>query len=171
MIRTELEALDWKHSRAIYELVSANKKFLRVWLPWVDRMNSVDFIDEFISGSLKRNDAETEYSFVIKFQGIVAGRIGLYKVDKMNKIGEIGYWLAENYQGQGLALRCTDKLSDFAFKKLKLNRLEIKCGVENTVSRKIPEKLGFKREGILRQAEMIRRKFTDLVLYSKLKGD
>ena len=52
-----------------------------------------------------------------------------------------------------------------------LNRIEIKCAVGNNKSRAIPQKLQFKQEGILRQAELLNGKFIDLYLYAMLKEE
>ncbi|MGZ4059871.1 MAG: GNAT family N-acetyltransferase, partial [Bacteroidia bacterium] len=58
-----------------------------------------------------------------------------------------------------------------AFQILHLNRIEIKCGTENYKSQGIPERLNFKKEGIIRQGEILNNKFIDLYLYSMLRSD
>ncbi|HSK70354.1 MAG TPA: GNAT family protein, partial [Pyrinomonadaceae bacterium] len=62
-------------------------------------------------------------------------------------------------------------LIDHAFNELKLNRVEIRCGFENTKSRRIPEKLGFKEEGVIKQAEWLHDRFIDLVIYATLANE
>lgn len=52
-----------------------------------------------------------------------------------------------------------------------LNRIEIKAAVKNFKSQAIPEKLNFKKEGILRQAEFVNNEFIDLFIYSILKNE
>jgi ribosomal-protein-serine acetyltransferase len=59
----------------------------------------------------------------------------------------------------------------YAFEVWKLNRVEIRAAVANVRSRAIPERLGFKQEGVLRQAERIGDRFEDLVVYSMLAGE
>jgi ribosomal-protein-serine acetyltransferase len=54
---------------------------------------------------------------------------------------------------------------------MKLNRIQINCSVENVRSRGVPERLGFRLEGIQRQAEFINGKFGDWAIYSMLKED
>ncbi|MFO8236199.1 MAG: GNAT family protein, partial [Bacteroidales bacterium] len=84
----------------------------------------------------------------------------------------IGYWLSEHHQKQGIITKSLDKLCDFAFNKLAINRIQIKCAVENKASIKIPMRLGFKFEGIERQGELLTgNMYTDLEVYSKLKCD
>jgi ribosomal-protein-serine acetyltransferase len=62
-------------------------------------------------------------------------------------------------------------LIDYAFNELNLNRVEIRCGVGNIKSRKIPEKLGFREEGTIREAEWLHDRFIDLVIYGMLSSE
>jgi ribosomal-protein-serine acetyltransferase len=52
-----------------------------------------------------------------------------------------------------------------------LNRFDIRCAVENNRSRAIPERLGFKNEGIIRRAEKVYKQYLDHVVYGLLKND
>ncbi len=166
-----LELINPGHAQAIFELVDKNRAQLRVWLPFVDRMQTVDFAKNFINGTMQRNAEESEHAFVIILDNKVIGRVGLYKIDLQNKIGEIGYWIAEDQQGKGIVTQSCKRIIDFAFTELQLNRIEIKCGTGNTKSQAIPERLHFTKEGILRQAEQLYDQFIDLNLYSLLKQD
>lgn len=159
------------HAKAIFEMVDQNRNHLREWLPFVDRMETIDFAKNFIKGTMQRNKDGNEYAFVIIDNEKVVGRIGVYKIDHQNKIGEIGYWLVENGQGKGIVTRACQTLIDFCFSELELNRIEIKCGTENHKSKTIPEKLHFTQEGVIRQGELINDKFIDLNLYSFIKAD
>ncbi len=86
-------------------------------------------------------------------------------LDWNNRKTEIGFWLGESFQGKGLVTKSCGVMIDYAFNELKLNRVEMRCGVENTKSRKIPAKLGFREEGIIRQAERLHDHFVDFVIY------
>lgn len=167
----KLELIHENHAQPIFDLVDANRIHLRKWLPFVDRMQSVEFAANFVKGTMQRNKDGNEYAFVIVHNEKVIGRIGVYKIDTQNKIGEIGYWLAENLQGKGIITKSCKAIIDFSFLDLHLNRIEIKCGTENFKSKTIPEKLNFTQEGIIRQGELLYDKFIDLNLYSLLKND
>ena len=167
----KIELITENHSQPIFDIVDKNRIHLRQWLPFVDRMQTVEFAENFVKGTMQRNKDGNEFAFVIIENDKVIGRIGVYKIDGQNKIGEIGYWLAENLQGKGIITKSCKALIDFCFSDLQLNRIEIKCGTENFKSKTIPEKLNFTREGVIREGELLYDKFIDLNLYSLLKTD
>jgi len=101
----------------------------------------------------------------------LAGVIGFSRVDWQNLSASLGYWLAEASQGRGLVTNATRALVGHAFSVCKLNRLEIRAGTENQRSQRVPERLGFVREGVLRDAERIKNRYIDHVLYSVLARD
>lgn len=165
-----LELVEEKHVDAIFNLVDANKLILREWLPWVDNADR-SFIKDFVNESQKRHLANSDHAYVIIFNNEVVGRIGIYTIDHKNKIGSIGYWIDENFQGKGITTKACKAILNYAFNFLHLNRIEIKCGTENYKSQGIPERLNFKKEGIIRQGEILNNKFIDLYLYSMISSD
>ena len=101
----------------------------------------------------------------------MVGQIEYNYIDLKNRKTEIGYRLGESFQGKGSVTKSCRALIDYAFGELKLNRVELRCAVENTKSRKIAENLGFKNEGVIRQSELIRGKFFDFVIYGMLADE
>jgi ribosomal-protein-serine acetyltransferase len=81
---------------------------------------------------------------------------------------EIGYWLAAEAVGKGLATQAARAALDYLFRELKLNRVEILCAVDNERSQAIPKRLGFTQEGVLRQAHWITNRYVDHALYALL---
>lgn len=167
----KIELINENHSKPIFDMVDQNRPHLREWLPFVDRMQTIEFSENYVKGTIQRNKEGIEYAFVIIENEIVIGRIGVYKIDIQNKIGEIGYWLIENKQGKGIIIKSCKTIIDFCFNELKINRIEIKCGIKNSKSKAIPEKLNFTNEGIIREGELIHNNFIDINLYSLLKSD
>lgn len=166
-----LEIVDDKHAELIYKLAEGNRQYLSKWLPWVNHMQSVDFIKSFIDGSKKKAADKTDFAYVIVYENKVIGRIGVYNIDHLNKIGSIGYWIAEDFQGKGIITRACRELISYCFAILGLNRIEIRCGTNNEKSRQVPERLGFILEGIIRQGEYVNGEFIDLYCFSMLKKD
>ena len=59
----------------------------------------------------------------------------------------------------------------YAFDTLKLDKVEIRCAIENTRSGAIPQRLGFKLEGIIKQGEWLYDHFVDLFLFGMLASE
>ncbi len=166
-----LEFLEEIHAESLLNLVNANRQYLREWLPWVDYMQTVANFTNYIIDTKKRAAEKTDFGYAIIIDKNIVGRIGLHHINHTNRIAEIGYWLADGWQGKGIMIKSCNALINYCFKELGLNRIEIKCGIGNEKSGAIAEKLQFKKEGILKQAELLNGKFIDLYLYAMLKEE
>ena len=131
----------------------------------------MQFAENFVKSVIQKRKDGLEYAFLILENGHIIGRIGIHKIDNQNKIGEIGYWLIKSAQGKGIITKACKIMIDFGFADLSLNRIEIKCGTENSKSNAIPQKLNFTKEGTIRQGELLNGKFIDLNLFSLLAED
>ncbi len=81
-----------------------------------------------------------------------------------------GYKLDNRYWGQGYASEACIKLMEIAFDELHLHRLNAMIMPDNERSIKVVERLGFKKEALLREACEVNKRFEDHVLYSFVKG-
>jgi len=84
---------------------------------------------------------------------------------RFNNIGHLGYWLGQEYNGMGLMTQSVRDVIKVGREYYHLNRIDIRCAVENNRSRHIPERLGFQQEGIIRQAEKLTHGYVDHVIY------
>jgi ribosomal-protein-serine acetyltransferase len=166
-----LELIDYHHAEALHQLVGANRQHLRVWLPWVDHMRSVDDFKKYIHSSKQRYANHAEMGYMVMAGQVMIGRLGLYNIDITNKSASIGYWLDQEWLGKGIITRCCKTIIEEGFTRLQLNRIEIRAAAENYKSQAIPERLGFKKEGIIRQGEFVNSQFVDLYVYSLLKNE
>ena len=136
-------------------------------MPFVAFTKELSDTEKFVDSVINASEGRFEYVFVIRKSNEFAGLIGFKDTDKLNKKTEIGYWLSEKYQKQGIVIKSVDKLCDFAFNIQGINRIQIKCAVENISSKNFSKKLGFKFEGIKRQGELLTGDFyKDLEIYS-----
>jgi ribosomal-protein-serine acetyltransferase len=166
-----IRLLEEKDAMTLFSLIDANRKTLREWLPWVDKTRYPEDSAAFIKSALEQHKNCTGLHAGIWQDGRLSGVIGYVNIDVNNRRTMIGYWLAEPYRGKGLAARACMAMLDVAFNRLLLNRAEILCGVDNLKSRAIPERLGFKPEGILRQYEWVNDHFVDIVAYGMLASE
>lgn len=160
-----------KDAEALFRAIDENRAYLRKWLPWLDLNTRLEDSRNFINHTHMQTLANKCFQGGIWYQGELAGGIGFHNIDWQNKNGSMGYWVAEKQQGKGIVTRSVSYLVDHAFGKLELNRLEIRCATENLKSRAIPERLGFKSEGVIRQAEWLYDTFVDHVVYGMLKTE
>lgn len=168
---TRLELTAESHAKELFTAIDANRQHLAAFLPWVDNMQTVENVSAYLKACEALYKDGKEISFIIFNKDVAAGRIGIHHINAMNKTGAIGYWLSKDAEGKGIITKCCIILISLGFQKLGLNRIEIKAAVKNFRSQAIPEKLGFVKEGILRQSELVNGEFVDLNLYAMLKED
>lgn len=168
---TELRVLVEQDAPAIYQLIQADRLYLRQWLPWVDYTQSVEDERSFIRSSQVQYQENRSISFAIWYQGTIVGNIGFHPFDWSNRRVQIGYWLGSQYQGKGLMTRSCEALITYAFGQLKMNKVEIFCATQNTSSCAIPQRLGFTQEGIIREAEWLYDHYVDLKVFGLLESE
>lgn len=167
----ELNFLNESHARELFELIDSNRQYLREWLPWLDNNKYLQNTIDFIKLSTKQYSENISLNLAVCFRGKIAGIISLHRFDWPNRTAHIGYWLGESYQGKGIITNSCRGLTDYAITNMGLNRVEIRCAPANSKSRAIPGRLGFKEEGVLRQAEWLYEHFVDHVVYSMLRDE
>ena len=149
----------------LFELTDRNRVFLQQWLPWLDGIQKPVDTETFLSKQLLRFQRGEALCITIFYQGEIAGVVGYNQIDRVNNIGHIGYWLGQEYNGRGIMTQSVRDVIEIGREYYHLNRIDIRCAVENSRSRKIPERLGFKQEGIIRQAAKLDDGYIDLVFY------
>lgn len=167
----ELKWLDPTDAKVIFRLTDQSRSYLREWLPWVDATKTLQDTERYIEGTMQGFANRKSLTTAIIFKGEIVGVAGFNAFDWKNQIAYIGYWLAEDYQGNGIMTRVTEALTTYAIKELSINRVEIRAATNNTKSRSVAEKLGFTYEGTLRQAEWLYDHFVDHAIYSKLSDE
>jgi RimJ/RimL family protein N-acetyltransferase len=90
---------------------------------------------------------------------------------RLGEVGSIGYWIAAEARGRGIATRATRLLSEWALTEGAVERLELTTHPENAASQRVAEKAGFTREGTLRSHVRFPDGRRDSVMFSLLPGD
>jgi ribosomal-protein-alanine N-acetyltransferase len=85
--------------------------------------------------------------------------------------GTLGYWIGEPFARQGYMREALQAVVHHAFGRLDLSRLEAACLPENTASRGLLEKCGFKYEGVAQSYLQINGRWRTHVLYAALRID
>lgn len=163
-----LKLIELRDGEKVFELTNNSRAYLREWLPWLDTTANLEDTIEFIKMSLKGFAENKSLNAVILFKGEIVGVAGYNNINWANKTAYIGYWLGGEFQGNGIMTKVTKTLTDYAFRELNLNKVEIRAALENKKSRGIPERLNFVNEGCIRQAEWLYDYYVDHVVYGIL---
>jgi ribosomal-protein-serine acetyltransferase len=166
----QLRSLTEADVKELFGLIEANRSYLAPWMPWAAGQ-TVDGTAEFVRKSIKQEADDDGFQVAVIVDGAIAGVLG-HEVDRENRTTTIGYWLAEDQQGRGLMTAAVKRLLEHAFDELRLNRVGIEVAPNNPRSRALAERLGFREEGVLREAERFADDdYRDLVLYSMLASE
>lgn len=152
----------------IFRLTDNNRSFLRQWLPWLDQTTALEHTRGFVSEQLERFAKGEALHTTIFHEGSAVGLIGYNSIDQANRIGHLGYWLAEDFNGKGIMSECVKDLISLGKESFSLQRIDIRCATDNLKSRAIPERLGFTHEGSLRRAERLYDRWVDHEIYGLL---
>lgn len=99
------------------------------------------------------------------------GQCVLFKFSETCRRAEIGYSLASSAWGQGFMSEALSALLDYGFEHLGLNRIEADTDPRNAPSIRTLERLGFVREGLLRERWIVGEEVSDTALYGLLRKD
>lgn len=166
-----IKALEPQHAAELFRVTDAGREYLRLWLPWVDGVLKVEDSAAYIDFARKQRSENLAFHYAIWSGGDIVGGIAIPEMNWTTGVCKIGYWLVEHYQGKGVMTRATLALINHAFNDLGMNRVEIRCAEANRKSRAIPERLGFKHEGTLRQVEKLADGMVDHAVYGMLASE
>ncbi|HSI86191.1 MAG: GNAT family N-acetyltransferase [Candidatus Methylacidiphilales bacterium] len=168
---TTLRMLQPHHAEELCRLTEANRDHLRRWLPWLDHSREVKDSATFIAGNVRGFADNGTFTCGIWYEGALCGVLGYNRIDWGNKTAFPGYWLARDFEGKGIMTSCCRVLVRHAFAEYRLNRVAIHVATENHRSQAIPDRLGFAKEGVLRQAEWLYDHFVDHTVNGLLRSE
>lgn len=167
----ELRQFEHRDADPLFAVVDRNREYLRQWLPWVDHTHGRGDVQAFFDRARRQYAEGHGPNAGIWVDGEIRGSIGSHTIDWPNRKGSIGYWLDASLQGRGVITRCCAAFLNYLFDELELHRVTIQCGIGNHRSCAIPRRLGFEREGVMRQAEWVNDRWIDLVVWGMLAPD
>ncbi|MEL6606991.1 MAG: GNAT family N-acetyltransferase [Bacteroidota bacterium] len=138
-----LNLLHLQDVKELFELVDKNRAYLRTWLPWLDTVRNLQDQEAFIQNTHRQWEAQQALSLGIRYQQQLVGVISFRVFDWENNTAEIGYWLDESHQGQGIVTRACQAMIHVAFHRLGLTSVTILCATGNHKSQAVPLRLGF----------------------------
>ena len=167
----ELKLLGIEHAAELFLQIDSNRSFLREWLSFVDKNTNVEETKEYIKSTRQQFVSNSGIQAGIWYQNQLCGMISIHNINWTHKSATMGYWLGEKYQSQGIITKVCQRSIRYVFEELQLNRVEIRCAEMNKKSRAVPERLGFKQEGMIREAEWLYDHYVNHVIYSALSKE
>lgn len=143
---------------------SQNNKYLHYDIPLEIKKTEKWFVNNI--GNTNRYDA------VIEVDGIPCGIIGLINIDKKNKKAE--YYIAMGemaFKKRGIATEASRLILKYAFHDLGMNRVYLYTEIENIPAQRLFDRIGFVKEGCIKQDLFSRGKFVDRYIYGLCKRD
>jgi len=166
-----LRPLESTDAAALFRLIDADRQRLGRWLPWVEETRTEIDTVRFIADAADERRRRRSLVLGIAVEGVLCGTLGLHYVDWFDRSAEIGYWITSDREGRGYVTRAVRCMLDVAFGAAGLHRVVIRCAVENVRSRRVAERLGFRVEGLLHEAQWVGGRFLDQHLYALLRRD
>jgi RimJ/RimL family protein N-acetyltransferase len=168
--RVRLRRLTRDDAGAIFEMFS-HPDVTRYWsaAPYTELAQA----EKRIAESLEYYAKDTAYPLaVVRISDErVVGNCTLWNFHRQNRRAEVGYALARPFWGHGYMHEAMAAMIDFAFREMRLHRLEADIDPRNVPSAKILERLGFRKEGLLRERWIVDDEVSDSAVYGLLAGE
>jgi RimJ/RimL family protein N-acetyltransferase len=103
--------------------------------------------------------------------GELLGGVGLNQRNRLHRSANMGYWVRQSCQGQGVAAAAGRLVAGFGFQWLGLVRIEIVILPDNRPSLRTAEKIGARFEGVARQRLCMREQPDDAAIYGLVPAD
>lgn len=147
--RLRLEPISKAHSEFIVQhfLDPIVQRFLYDEAPMTKPEEALGIIDFYLNAT---NDRYNRWVVVRKADNTAMGTCGFHKWDKAHRRNEIGYDLSPQFHGHGYMREAVKACLAFAFHAMKIHRVDAFVAADNDRSLNLLGKLGFQREGLLR---------------------
>jgi RimJ/RimL family protein N-acetyltransferase len=168
--RVRLRATHTRDIDASFEL-HADPEVMRYWstLPMQTRAQAEARVRAQIDSFGARQ--ALAWAITMREHDAFIGNVTLFKIDPEHRRCEIGYSLLRAFWGSGYAREALQLAIAFAFDTLGMHRIEADIDPRNTRSITLIERLGFQREGLLRERWRVGDEVSDTALYALLSSD
>ena len=153
------------------EAIRASLSDLNQWLPWAQMDYHHRDTSGFIRESMQawKEDRAWDYSVRRKEEPTRhLGNVSIWTASKLGKIAEIGYWVRSDETSIGICTEAVQIVLREAFGTMGYHKVVLRIAIGNYASEQVAEKLGFTKEGILREELLIRGNWLDHSLWSLL---
>jgi RimJ/RimL family protein N-acetyltransferase len=110
-------------------------------------------------------------AFVVTDDETRVGVVELQPIDWEKGVAEVAIWIDAARQGQGYATEALQITVDYAFDQLRLHKVRTEVFDFNEASRLLMDRVGFKREGVLRDEDFVDGRYVDVHRYGLLDDE
>jgi ribosomal-protein-serine acetyltransferase len=162
----DLHLLERRHTRMLEALTPGDLAFSQgEWL--FSDGGATDWLAAALAGFARGTCVQTG----IFRHGVLVGTIALNTINTASASAAIDYCMDARHRNQGIMTAACRAMVTYAFAEVGLNRLQIVPDTANLPSRRIPQKLGFSHEGVLRAYYRTAAGYRDCALYSLLRDE
>jgi ribosomal-protein-serine acetyltransferase len=171
--RLLLIPIDGSDGPELWHAVTSCRTFLQRWLPWVQFHTDPAASTRFAEACAADWDHGRALRFVIRDRAhrSFAGVVGLEACIHMHRSCELGYWLRKEATGRGIMTEASRAALSFAFTRMGAHRVRVAAATDNHDSLAVIGRLGFRFEGIARQAEWCDGRWLDHSVFAMLATD
>jgi ribosomal-protein-serine acetyltransferase len=171
--RAALTPIDPADGPELWSVVDESRWHLERWLPWVPFNNSAEASQRYADACAADWDSGRAVRFGIRDRATQAllGVVGLDSCVHLHRSCELGYWLRRDATGRGLMTEAALACASFALERLSVHRIRCAAATDNYASLRVISRLGFRFEGIARQAEFVGGRWVDHAVFAKLSTD
>lgn len=169
--RLTLQRFARRDAATLDDAIRASLPDLNLWLPWARLDYTSSDTSAFVRESIQAWKEERAWDYSIRWREDPKrhiGNISFWTVSKLGKIAEIGYWVRTDETSRGVCTEAVELILDETFNAMGYHKVVLRIAVGNSASDRVAEKLGFTREGILREELLIRGNWVDHTLWSLL---
>ena len=168
--RLSLRTISHSDLDDIYAIFS-DPEVMRYWStpPLSTKQAAGDLITE-INESFQRR-ISLKWGISLPSASVLIGTATLFQPDFTNHRVELGYALGRRYWGQGYMGEALDAVLNYAFSELEMHRIEADVDPRNASSIRMLERLGFQREGYLRERWQVNGEIQNALFYGLLRPE
>jgi RimJ/RimL family protein N-acetyltransferase len=167
----ELRALEPWNAAEFAEFIERNREHLGAWLPWALRLTDEESTRAWLQNYAQDQAADGGRIYGIWMDSELVGGTLFRVFEPRFGSAEIGVWLSEKAQGQGLIMLAAQRMIEWCLRDRRMNRIEWRCVPTNKRSIAVATRLGMSRDGVLREAFPMHGVHHDIEIWSLLASE
>ena len=159
--------------KAFNKLINTNRERLKRYFPiTVSKTNSLDDVKSYLTVLSQQLEKKQRYPFGLFHDSELMGVVLVKDIDWRIPKCELAYYIDKGHEGKGITTVLVENTISYCFEELKMKKIFLRISPDNIASKKIAEKTGFTKEGVLRKEfRVYTGELVDVEYYGKLDSD